>query len=307
MIGFTGAIAFAGHAPAHAENILLSNDDGLTSNVVALYQALTAAGHDVIVSIPCANQSGMGTAFAFRARMGQLSKPCRNLAGREGDPAAGPVTRPELERDYFYVNGTPVMATLYGLDVLSVSRWGRAPDLVLSGPNEGQNVGPIVLNSGTVSNAQYAALRGVSAIAISAGMDTADDDGLANPKSRAVAALATRLVDHLKGKARGGSLLPQGIALNVNFPNDLAAPRWRSSRIGTYNSYIVRFVHNAQEGDAGDPHITVAMNQTPPTAQQAQDEAIVYRKDIAVSTMQAGYDAGDTSADRWLERVLSGL
>lgn len=39
-------------APAFAANILLINDDGLTSNAKALYEALKAEGHDVIVSVP---------------------------------------------------------------------------------------------------------------------------------------------------------------------------------------------------------------------------------------------------------------
>ncbi len=320
MMGFAGAVVLACHAPAaHAENILLSNDDGLTSNVVALYHALKAAGHDVIVSIPCANQSGMGTAVKFDGKMDALAGPCRNLAGKEGDPGAGPVTRPGFENDFFYVNGTPVMATLFGLDVLAAKRWGRAPDLVLSGPNEGQNVGPIVLSSGTVSNAQYAALRGLPAIAVSAGVHTTDDDGLANPKSREVAALTVKLVDHLKGKARGGALLPQGIALNVNFPNELVSPQWRRSRIGTYRSYLVSFVDGGDPApgapvpglapgtDTASPRLSIGMNQVPPTAAQARDEAAVYKKDIAVSVMQAGYEVSDKSTDRWLDRALSGL
>ena len=37
---------------ASALNIVLSNDDGLTSNIKALYKALKTAGHDVIVSTP---------------------------------------------------------------------------------------------------------------------------------------------------------------------------------------------------------------------------------------------------------------
>ena len=58
------AIAIAS-SPAQAENILITNDDGLTSNLKALYTALKAQGHDVIVSVPCQGQSGMGAAIKF--------------------------------------------------------------------------------------------------------------------------------------------------------------------------------------------------------------------------------------------------
>jgi broad specificity polyphosphatase/5'/3'-nucleotidase SurE len=40
-----------------------------------------------------------------------------------------------------YVNGSPVMACLYGLDVVAQRKWKAAPDLVVSGPNEGNNTG----------------------------------------------------------------------------------------------------------------------------------------------------------------------
>lgn len=157
-------------ATADARNILLTNDDGLTSNTLALYQALKADGHDVVVSVPCTNQSGMGAAAYFARPVALLAAPCRNGAAAVGDPGAGAMTRAGLPAgDFFYVSGTPVMALLYGLDVAAQKRWGRAPDLVLSGPNEGQNAGAIILSSGTVSNAQYAAVRGIPAIGLSAG------------------------------------------------------------------------------------------------------------------------------------------
>ena len=35
------------------------------------------------------------------------------------------------------------MSMLYGLDVLAVQRWSAPPDLVISGPNEGNNLGAI--------------------------------------------------------------------------------------------------------------------------------------------------------------------
>ena len=51
LLAAAASLAFAAPA-AQARNIVLTNDDGLTSNVVALYKALKAAGHDVVVSVP---------------------------------------------------------------------------------------------------------------------------------------------------------------------------------------------------------------------------------------------------------------
>ena len=79
--------------PASALNILLSNDDGLTSNVKALYKALKTAGHNVIVSTPCQGQSGMGAAVKFLKPIKPLASPCLNNAGSPGDLGVGPVTK----------------------------------------------------------------------------------------------------------------------------------------------------------------------------------------------------------------------
>src|ERR1700737_2501686 len=56
-------VAFA--EPSSALNILLVNDDGLTSILQAQYEALTAAGYDVLVSMPCTNQSGKGASLSL--------------------------------------------------------------------------------------------------------------------------------------------------------------------------------------------------------------------------------------------------
>lgn len=297
--------------PAAARNIVLTNDDGLTSNVVALYKALKMAGHDVIVSVPCSNQSGMGAALYFSKPVQSMTTACRNGAAATGAVGAGAMTRAGLPADdFYYVAGTPVMAALYGIDVVGKKRWGAVPDLVLSGPNEGQNVGAITLSSGTVSNAQYAALRGIPAVALSAGSNSASSAALDNPVSRIVAERIVELVAALDRKAEGRRMLPTGMALNVNFPDNPEGARWQVSRIGSYNAYVVRFSDNMakdaspamrqmahQHGAtiAQQPGIILDMNKAMPLPAQADDEAVVYKTAIAVSPLQAGYDAGETA------------
>lgn len=308
-------------SPALARNIVIANDDGLTSNVRALYHELKQQGHDVIVSVPCNNQSGMGAAIKFMRPLNALEGDCQSRAAKAGEPGAGAVTRPGFDNDFFYVDGTPVMAMLYGVDVVAARRWGKAPDLVLSGPNEGQNVGYIVLTSGTVSNVQWAATRGIPAVALSAGEDTRDNEDLANPKSAVVAKRAVELVKALDERAGNGPLLPPGIALNVNFPDKLQGAQWKLSRIGTYNTMQVRFTEDianavspqraavAQAHGISLPHlpgIAIAMNSEPPTPEQQDDESVVYRKDIAVSVMQPAYDH-QPAARTWLQQHLHGL
>lgn len=309
-------------ATADARNILLTNDDGLTSNALALYQALKADGHDVIVSVPCTNQSGMGAAAYFARPVAPLAAPCRNGAAAAGDPGAGAMTRAGLPAgDFFYVSGTPVMAMLYGLDIAGHKRWGRAPDLVLSGPNEGQNAGAIILSSGTIGNTQYAALRGIPAIGLSAGVNSTGNQDLNNPVSRIVAERTLEMVRELDRNAGKKPLLPAGMALNVNFPDNPAGAAWRVTRIGSYNAYVVKFSENMardaspamqamarQQGAALPewPGVTLDLNSAAPAADQTSDESVVFKTAIAISPMRAGYDFGQ-KPDRTVQQMLRGL
>jgi hypothetical protein len=78
-------------SPAFALNIVLSNDDGLTSNTKALYEALKAAGHDVIVSVPCTGQSGRGAAIVMYSTPTPSS---RTTTRRRSTPKAAATTAP---------------------------------------------------------------------------------------------------------------------------------------------------------------------------------------------------------------------
>jgi 5'-nucleotidase len=123
-------------SPAFALNIVLANDDGLTSNLKALYDELKAAGHSVIVSVPCSGQSGRSAAIVMYSTTTIISDNdktqieaeggCHNGAAALGAPAVGPFTKSGYTGgDFNYVHGTPVMATMYGLDVLAPARWAR--------------------------------------------------------------------------------------------------------------------------------------------------------------------------------------
>jgi 5'-nucleotidase len=226
---------------------------------------------------------------------------CHNGVAATGAPAVGPFTKSGYTNgDFNYVHGTPVMATMYGLDVLAQARWGKAPDLLLSGPNEGQNVGRVVINSGTIGNAQFAAGRGIPSIALSAGTDTVDNAGLAAAGSKTVAQLTIKLIAALQAKAGSSALLPTGTALNVNFPNAVAAnASWAFSRIGTYDTYSLKFSSAAPWGLSGSLPPAV-------TADQAEDEAVVYKTKISVTAMQVGFDQRP-AGQQWLRLRLRDL
>ncbi|WP_162136916.1 5'/3'-nucleotidase SurE [Alcanivorax hongdengensis] len=178
---------------ALALNIVITNDDGYqTTNIRALYQALKARGDQVIISAPKVNQSGKSGSINF-IRPTEVGS----------DPA---------DADIHYVDGTPVMSMLYGLDVVAQQRFGAMPDLVISGPNEGHNLGYATTMSGTDGAAVVALHRGIPAIAVSASENTADNEAL----SAAVATMVVKVIDQLE--TDGQLSLAKGYGLNMNIP-----------------------------------------------------------------------------------------
>ncbi|AOY01677.1 5'/3'-nucleotidase SurE [Jeongeupia sp. USM3] len=298
--------------PAFALNILLSNDDGFTAaNVRALYTRLKAAGHDVIVSAPCQDQSGKGASVNFLTPLTPLAKDCRGGTVKAGAAAVG--TDPAIA-DISYVDGTPVMATMYGLDVLAPARWGKAPDLLISGPNEGQNLGSIVNSSGTVSNAIFAASRGIPAIAVSADTNTKDNAALADE----AAVLTVRFVNALLAKRGSGAIMPAGTAINVNFPKfdagGSARVQWVFGRFGSYTAMAPRFVADLSKDPISTgygvkypyPGVTFRLNNTPSAADANSESALNAKGYATVTTMQVGYEARP-QAQQWLRLRLKDL
>ncbi|NGY05702.1 5'/3'-nucleotidase SurE [Solimonas terrae] len=273
-------------APSWALNIVLSNDDGFESaNIHALYAKLKAAGYDVVVSAPAQNNSGKGGAMNFLQPITPLTRDTRFGTVKAGAPGVGSEAD---DADIHYVDGTPVMALLYGLDVVAPQRWGGQPDLVISGPNEGGNLGMINPSSGTFNNAVYAVNRGIPAIAVSAASTNGRSyTALTDDASEyELADVVVRLVAQLDaGKGSDGRLLPPGVGLNVNVPNFAAGTasslKFRFARMGLATDYQPVFYAsladspNAVQYGAGAPYPGVSIvtrNVTPPSGVVLPDD-----------------------------------
>jgi len=208
-------------AQADALNILITNDDGVESSTIhALFQVLKADGHHVIISSETLDNSGRGGAVDFFRPIGPLKQDSRAGAVKAGAPGIGNL--PGFD-DVYYIDGTPVAATVYGLDIAAAKTWGRAPDLIISGPNYGNNTGLINNSSGTVNAALIGINRGVASIAVSVAdpsrYKSYDKLAPADPEYE-IAHVMSGIVKALEGKRRTAKapLLPAGTALNVNFP-----------------------------------------------------------------------------------------
>ena len=175
-------------AAAEPLQILVSNDDGYQAEGIdTLVEALTAVdGVEVTVVAPLTQQSGTGG----KSTEGDLA--VTDVELRSGHPAKA-------------VAGFPSDAVRVAIDDL-----GLEPDLVITGINEGQNVGPAVDLSGTVGAARAAVARGVPALATSQGTgDTYDYDA-------AVPFILDWLEEHREAIAAGDE--PVAVT-NLNVPS----------------------------------------------------------------------------------------
>ena len=129
--------------------ILVTNDDGIFApGLWALVEAIKVAG-EVLVIAPDREQSAVGTSITLHqpVRMKQVEPP------KDGVSA-------------YSVEGTPADCVILGLQMLAKD----GVDLVISGINEGLNLGNDVFISGTVGAALQGNFYDVPSVAISAAL-----------------------------------------------------------------------------------------------------------------------------------------
>jgi len=168
--------------------ILLTNDDGVHApGLRTLLPVLCELGRVVVVA-PRYEQSGSSHAIT-------IERPLRHI---------------EYEQDVHSVDGTP--ADCVYLALFESRFLPRRPDVVVSGINNGANLGSSVFYSGTVAAAREAAIRGIPAIALSQCYSKDEDRELDfGPASLRTGEMVQRFLDvaHPEG---------QRVLLNVNFP-----------------------------------------------------------------------------------------
>jgi 5'-nucleotidase len=182
--------------------ILIANDDGyLAPGIAALVRACEGLGHIDVIA-PEQNASGTSNALT-------LSRPLSLFEAR-GEGMKG----------FRVVNGTPSDCVHVALTGLLAER----PDLVLSGINNGANMGDDTLYSGTVAAAMEGYLFGIPAVAFSQ-----VEKGWAHLD--AAASAARSIVEQVLASAPLGS---EPFLLNVNIPNraDAATLPRQVTRLG---------------------------------------------------------------------------
>lgn len=308
-VAVTSASAFAvvpaGAAPRDAEprplNILLTNDDGWrgadgaqTPYIVALRDALKAAGHHVVVVAPGTDQSGQG---------GRISLPPTQLEVANPQPDVWTVTP-----------GSPADGVFFAFDEIFA---GDKPDLVISGMNPGNNYGSAVNHSGTVNAALTALEFGVPSLAVSIESRREWRGGTALAAD-STAAYTVELVEQLQGAKQDGKLMPDGVGLNVNYPvvpgpvdPDTGQPDRVFEPKGTKATTIAGGLvfdpdYRPVSGKGGQPGTyTIGVRISTPEG-EGTDVKAIQDGFVSVSAMEADHDV-DGATSGWLQNLTRQL
>lgn len=192
--------------------ILVTNDDGINAiGIRKLAEALKKLG-DVFVIAPDRERSATGHAIT-------MHEPLR----------VKKVDYYSEEIKAWSINGTPSDCVKLGITSLIPDR----PDIVVSGINNGPNLGTDVIYSGTVSAAIEGAINGIPSIALSlAGVGN-------NKKYEGAASLSCFLVEEYLYKCKNA-------ILNINFPlldlKQIKGIRITELGIRKYNSSYIKRV-----------------------------------------------------------------
>ncbi len=185
--------------------ILVSNDDGVFATGINVLKRFLSQIAEVWVVAPDREKSASSHSLTLHR----------------------PLKVKEIEERVFAVDGTPTDAVIIGVNKLLPKK----PDLVVSGINEGPNLGDDITYSGTVAAAMEGTILGIPSIAVSL--------AVGQYKNFEVAAkVAVKVVEWVNKHG-----LPQETLLNVNVPDikeyqKIKGIKWTRQGKRTYTDYI---------------------------------------------------------------------
>ncbi|MCB1191216.1 MAG: 5'/3'-nucleotidase SurE [Leptospiraceae bacterium] len=165
-------------------NLLISNDDGISSNGIKALEKVLSQKYKVFVIAPLKEKSATSQAMSITERL-RVEKVYEN---------------------HYIVDGFPV-------DCVNIGIFGNIfpkIDIVISGINRGVNMGHDVHYSGTVGAARHAAIHNKYAFAVSSGKIDRDSD-----YTREAEIILQLLQEKL-------SVFKKGVVYNINFPEEFS-------------------------------------------------------------------------------------
>ena len=221
--------------------ILVTNDDGVDApGLRQLAQTVHELGHDVFVAAPHQEASGSSCSLTSVQQDGRTV-----------------VQRRTTDRDgllpIYSVAASPAFISLIALR----GAFGPAPELVVSGINEGPNTGKAVIHSGTVGAALTAASYGARGLAVS--ME------LGEPRHWQASHQLIRT------GVRALAASPVGTTLNLNVPN-LPAEEIRGLRQAPLAPFGTV---QAQVAESGEGFVKLAYTEPVQAAPPGSDAALL--------------------------------
>jgi len=245
------------------KRVLITNDDGIHAEGLKALEAGLAGVGEVFVVAPEREMSATGQAI-------NIHLPLRVRA---------------LDERHYAVSGTPADAVILAIHQLLAAK----PHLVVSGINQGANLGENVIYSGTVAGALEATLHGVPAIAMSLASRKSSDFSTA-------AAFGAELAAKVLEEG-----LPRGVMLNVNVP----PAEVRGVRVTRQSRKITQNVIYEKKDPRGRPYYwqdeTVEWHNVEPDS----DYAAIRAHEISITPLQV--DRTDYPSLNHLSRWLPSL
>jgi 5'-nucleotidase len=248
--------------------VLVTNDDGVASEGLwHLAAAAAEAGLDPVIAAPASEASGSGSALYGVWDGSQVEIERTELPG-----VAASITA-------YAVRATPAFIAF----AAARDAFGFRPRFVLSGINNGPNLGLGVMHSGTVGAALTAAAHGVPAAAFS--LDNRNSDGLL--EWSAAAEVARQVIAVLLDGPDPG-------VLNVNVPN-VSAERLRGIRRASLATPGV--VQVAMAGQA-ENYLQISMPGPPREPEPGSDSAALAAGYATVTPLR-GVGEGSAAGLPW--------
>lgn len=248
------------------ERVLIINDDGIDAHGLSiLEQSARSLFEDVWVVAPATHQSGRSRAIGLGDSLHLLQHDERR----------------------FSVTGTPVDTLLTAIHALFTD---KRPDIVLSGVNQGGNLGEDIGYSGTCGVAMEAAMHGMRAFAFSQVRKERIDNWSA----------AQGHLDEVLERVLDLNVGPDCV-LSVNFPPIAAEDviGWNVVPQGLRAKLISLVDH--PNGDANTFAYGFERDNTP--SRESSDIAAVARGEIAITPLRI--TSGNDSALPFLQRQLT--
>ena len=222
---------------------LLTNDDGSQAEGLgALKEELRTIGTVVVVA-PDQERSGVSQALTIHQ----------------------PIRAFEVSENHYALTGTPTDCVLFALRKLL----SRPPDLVVSGINNGPNLGDDVIYSGTVAAAREAALHQIPAFAFSLVTHRKEPDFAYGAR------FARRLIEELEPIAAGSFL-------NVNIPEG-KPEAYRFTRQG---SKVVSSSIEEKQDPRGRKYYWIGRNKSEWLEEADSDFEAIRRGLVSVTPLQ---------------------